>query len=43
MARIANLENETWLLILIKLISLILNRYGIIAFTSMYLLWSLTS
>ena len=33
MAGIANLENETWLFILIKLISLLLNSYGIIVFT----------
>ena len=33
MAGIANLENETWLFILIKLISLLLNSCDIIVFT----------
>ena len=33
MAGITNLENETWLLILIKLVSLQLNSYDIIVFT----------
>ena len=33
MAGIANLENETWLLILLKLIPLLLNSCDIIVFT----------
>ena len=33
MVGIANLENETWLLILIKLIPLLLNSYDSIVFT----------